>query len=365
MRVLHVVSVLSDDGSSGGPARVAVAQASALIASGGEAVVIGSSRAPNTHHWPPELTFKAFKLPGLGTAGVLSPRMFAWFVLNFRRFDRVHVHLSRDLVTLPIALFALTAGRPGSLILQTHGMIDRSDRRLAAVVDGLATRRVLRRASRIALLTSHELSDLQEVAPRLAPTVVVPNSVDIPTIPITAPRKRPEIVFLARMHKRKRPDLFVDMAVSLLERNFVADFALVGPDEGAIAEPMEMVARRHWNDRVVWEGPIDAQEVYGRLAGAFLYVLPAEREPFGLTIIEALAVGIPVVVARDAAIAGEIVAAGCGSTFDGSLENLCEVVSMYLSHPELRAEHSRQARRFVVENYSNEALPHHLGALYA
>lgn len=362
MKILHVVSVISHDGSSGGPVRVALGQFEALRRDGLDVTLVGTARTVPLQPQEGQRIFRGFSLPGLGTAGVVSPGLLIWYVMNFWRFDRIHVHLSRDLVTLPIAVLALLRR---SLIVQTHGMIDPSDKWLAAIVDRLATRSVLKRARAIVLLTRHEELDLRAVSADLARTVVVPNSVDLPKFPPVTAGSTREVTFLARLHRRKRPDLFVKMALALLDRGFDADFRLVGPDEGAIAAPMALVATRGPHaQRISWEGAIPATEVFERLANSYLYVLPAEHEPFGLTVIEALAVGTPVVLAADAAISDEILEADCGAIFDGSLENLCAVVASYLDDTDLRDRQSANAKLLAKRHYSSERLGDRLLKVY-
>lgn len=62
-----------------------------------------------------------FEVSGITSAALLNTarRMM-------RGADLVHVHLMRDLVTLPAALLALATRTP--LVVQTHGMIDPTEK---------------------------------------------------------------------------------------------------------------------------------------------------------------------------------------------------------------------------------------------
>lgn len=364
MRVLHVVSVFSSDGSSGGPVQVARAHLAALTAAGVSVDLVGAAAKAERRKFggPRVRLFPLWNLPLLGTAGTFSPRLLLWLLRNARNYDVVHVHLSRDLVTLPAALVAV---RRAPLVIQTHGMVDSSDKPLAKIVDKLATVRVLRSAKRVLALTSVECADLEIVAGRLNSIDILGNSVEFPSIEVARVTDPPEIVFLARLHQRKRPELFTRMAVELLRRGYSANFHLVGPDEGALADAMRWVSDSGYGAHVVWEGAIDRSEVFDRLSRAYLYVLPAEREPFGLTVVEALAVGTPVVLADDAALAPTIVAADCGSVFDGSVEALSSVVSSYLDDPCKRARQASKARTTAASQFSDGDVATRLGTIYA
>lgn len=354
INVLHILSVYSSDGSSGGPVRVALSQIAALRDTGVQSTLIGLATKPEraiAKGSPGVRLFAGLHIPLVGPAGAMSPSLLWWLLWNHRKFDLVHVHLSRDLVTLPAALIVLGTDMP--FVTQTHGMIDGSTRRLARVIDQIATIRILRRANRVLALSGQEVADLQEVAGSLQNASVMPNTTNVPEH-VTRPRHdRPEVLFLARMHARKRPELFVQMAVALLSRGYDVDFRLVGPDEGATLGAMKIAAQAGFGDRIIWEGSIPANLVSDRMAAADIYVLPAEKEPFGLTVIEALAVGTPVVLTDDAAIARDIDQDECGIVFDGTSEALATAVARYLDDPDLWARHSANARQAAAARYSS------------
>ena len=363
MNVLHVVSVYSDDGSSGGPVRVASAQVDHLRADGVNATLVGSSPHARSTNRGSTRQFRGVLIPGLGPAGAFSFPLLWWVIRNIRYFDVVHVHLSRDLVTLPVALVTLVARV--SLVVQPHGMIDLSTRWMARIIDLTCLRRILRKADAIVALTSTEEADLREVEDSLGTVVILPNSMRLPGGVEGAARLPREVLFLARLHERKRPEMFTQMALKLIaEGDAETLFVLVGPDEGAICAPMASVEESGLSDRITWEGPIRSDRVLDRLRGAYVYVLPAKKEPFGLTIIEALAVGTPAVVTDDAALAEEIVAADCGSTFDGTVDDLARVIRRYLDDPELRERQSKTASLFVQQKYSDAGLSSRLSEIY-
>tara|TARA_R100000365_G_C2747960_1_gene78496 strand:+ start:2761 stop:3780 length:1020 start_codon:yes stop_codon:yes gene_type:complete len=328
--------------------------------------LIGTVRADTRRRPYPDSAVKLFRrweLPRLGTAGYLSPSAFFWVLSHAWKYDTVHVHLSRDLVTLPLAML-VSVFRPKALIIQTHGMVDPSSRRLARIVDRLGTHLVLRRARAVVILTRHERSDLLGVTKRLAPTVVLGNSIDPPEITAAPLRVPAEVIFLARLHTRKRPDLFVEMAVRLASEIDGVNFVLVGPDEGAIGGLLERVAAEGLGERIRWEGAISREKVFERMTGCTVYVLPAEHEPFGLTVIEALAVGTPAIVAWDAALAADIVAAECGSTFDGTADDLAVVVRSYVLDAAYRQIQSENATTFA-RRFSRDGLSTQLEEIYA
>jgi glycosyltransferase involved in cell wall biosynthesis len=136
--------------------------------------------------------------PRGGFAGIVAPRLW-WSVLRrARNFDVVHVHLARDLVTLPAAAILRQLGVP--FVAQPHGMLDPSGRRSARTLDAALTRRVLSGASAVFALDEHEASDIRAVARVDLPMAMVRNGVPTaelrtpawacPTRPSTRPARR-------------------------------------------------------------------------------------------------------------------------------------------------------------------------------
>ena len=81
----------------------------------------------------------------------------------------------------------------------------------------------------------------------------------------------PEVLFAARMHPRKRPIAFVEMAKALLDAGVNARFTLVGPDEG---EGPALRAALKGDPRISWEGALAPAAIPRRMAAASVYVLP-------------------------------------------------------------------------------------------
>lgn len=365
IRVLHVLPSYSTDGTTGGPARVAEAQVVALNRHGEDATLTAptqGNRAGPLFHQPVRL-FRMHRIPGLGPAGIFSVRLVLWCARNIKRHDIVHVHLSRDLVTLPIALLALLARVP--VVAQPHGMIDRSPRALAKVIDAIATRRILQSVDTILTLSSRETCDIEEVSRRqLVSITELWNTVRVPPRQNRSVTSPPEVVFLARLHERKRPGLFVDAAIELIRQGTDAQFSLIGPDEGAIESELKRIAEAGLSSRITWEGAIPADDVIKRLSAAYLYVLPARNEPFGLTVIESLAAGTPVVISDDAVLSRIVAEGRAGEIFDGTVDDLTRVIASYLSNPSKRDEHSANAYKMATEQFSDTTLGSRLAQIY-
>jgi glycosyltransferase involved in cell wall biosynthesis len=334
MRVLSIVTLMSPSGEYGGPVRVALNQAKALQEAGHDVTVAGGARGyggtlPRSDGGVPLRLFRARTvIPGIGFAGLAAPGLQRWIKKAARSADVVHVHAARDLVTLPVARWLRRAGIP--YVVQTHGMIDASRSPLARPLDALVTRAVLRGAKAVFYLTERERNDLGIVAGDRLTLIELPNGV--PEAPATHRGSgTKEVLYLARLASRKRPVIFTEMALALTERFPDVKFTLVGPDEGEGPAVRRLIGQAGYSKNIRWEGPISPAETSTRMAGASIYVLPAVDEPYPMSVLEAMSVGLPVVITDSCGLAPAVRDIGCGTIVDASLPSLIDAVGALLS----------------------------------
>ncbi|MBD5785283.1 glycosyltransferase [Cellulosimicrobium terreum] len=375
MRILHVATLITPDGSYGGPVRVATNQVRALRERGHDAVLLaaasGFDRLPTTWDGVPVRTFRARRVvPGTGFAGLAAPGMRRWVRAHQDRFDVAHVHLARDLVTLPAAHAWMRTGGP--LLAQTHGMVAPSRHLLAGPLDRMLTRRVVGYASQVLALTDQEERDLRVVfGPRLRVRRLV-NGVPLPGPSsqtsadggTSGPR---EVLFLARLHRRKRPLAFVRAAAALTPRFPDVQFTLVGPDEGEgpVVRAAIDALPDEVRERVRWEGGVPPDATLARLARASVYVLPSVDEPLPMSVLEAMSVGVPVVVTQSDGLADAVERAGAGVVVPDDPDALVEPLAGLLTDPADLDRRGASARRLVEESFSVDAVADALVVAYA
>ncbi|MGW9627785.1 glycosyltransferase [Microbacterium sp. NPDC055521] len=368
MRILGVVTLVSPHGEYGGPLRVAVNQLRELAERGHEVVLAGSHRgyagAPPTQldgvplRLYPARTF----LPGAGFAGLTSPGLLRGVRSNVRLFDVVHVHAARDLVTLPAARLAQRSGV--RTVLQTHGMIDESDNPLAVPLDAALTRPALRSASAVTYLTEKERRSLEAVGRGRTQLTHLSNGVPI------AAREEPregirEVLYLARLAPRKNPVMFAEVASELATEFPDVRFCIVGPDEGAGVEVEQVIAAAGLGDRLRWEGALAPEETLVRMRDASIYVLPSVDEPYPMSVLEAMSVGLPVVVTSSCGLAEFVATHQAGIVVEPSAPALRTAIATLLSDPESARAAGGRGRSAVVETKSMAAIADRLEELYS
>lgn len=368
LRILSVVTLVSPLGEYGGPLRVAVNQATALKELGHDVVIAGGVRgyeheAPTSLGQVPAVLFPVTQLlPGTGFAGLAAPGLWRWFARHCGEFDVVHIHAARDLVTLPVARLAALKKVP--YVLQTHGMIDPSSNPLARPLDALLTRPVLRRARSALHLTDVEAAGLVAVGGDRLRLVQLPNGV--PLQDAGAAQVTVQVLYLARLAPRKRPLYFVEAAVQLSRRYPGTEFLMIGPDEGegpAVREAIAAAAATGVS--ISWAGGVAPEETVQHMRRASIYVLPSVDEPYPMSVLEAMSLGLPVVVTDSCGLAGAIERTGAGLVVDDSLDALVSSVARMLDDAELRTAMGRSGRTHVREQLSMTSIARQLEALYS
>ncbi|MEV8024921.1 glycosyltransferase [Microbacterium sp. NPDC080220] len=351
--MLQVVAHYSLDRRYGGPTTVAVAQSQALTERGIHVTFAAacddsagveaepSLRDVTTHLFPARYLLGRQKF-----AGLWAPSLVRWVRSNSGSYDAVHVHIARDLTTLPAARVVSSSTR---LVLQPHGMLTARRGPIHKAIDQLSTRHVFEQANLAIALSEEERRDLEGLSSG-TPVTVIPNAF-VPNEGSGGDTVRDDrkVLFLARLNSRKRPIVFAEAARTLLERKPELRFEIAGPDEG------EGVAIRHARGAsrgaISVTGAVAAKDVPRRMRSAALYVLPSMNEPFGMTILEALASGTPVILDKSSVIGGELVQRGLARLFDGSAQDLAYVIEAALSDLSFRERAAHDGPTYVASRF--------------
>jgi len=367
VRIVHVVTLVGDDGAYGGPVSVAAGQLAELAARGHEAELVslwrGATAPPPTVDGVPLRAHRARVLvPGQGFLGLFHPRLAVTLWRRAGRADVLHVHAGRDLVSLAALAVAVLRRRP--FVVQTHGMVQPRRSAVARLFDRCYVP-LLRRARGALVLTGEEGAGLREVlGPDGPPLHRLPNGVRPGTDGGAGGRGEADVLFLARLHAVKRPEAFVRMAALVHRKHPGASFTLHGADEGRLAEVRRLIAEEDLGGAVAYGGPLDHAAALRRLARATVYVLPSEAEVFPMSLLEALAAGTPVVCTRACGIAAGLERRGAAQVTDGSPEQLAEAVLRLLEDRPLRERAAAAGRAAVEEEYSIASVTDRLEGLY-
>ena len=106
------------------------------------------------------------------------------------------------------------------------------------------------------------------------------------------------VLFFGRLTRQKGPEFFIRMAKKVLEYENDAIFLVIGKGD-MMPELIKQAIECGIADHVKFTGLIPDDEVIDILYDAAnIYVLPSVSEPFGISVLEAMLLGVPTIVSR-------------------------------------------------------------------
>ncbi|MFH1073436.1 MAG: glycosyltransferase family 4 protein [Nanoarchaeota archaeon] len=128
---------------------------------------------------------------------------------------------------------------------------------------------------------------------------VVHNAVEFTNYPDLNPIKKHDkvVLFLGRITLQKGPDYFIEAAKKVLERDQNVKFIMAG--SGDMENRMiERAAELGIANKVLFAGFLKGEAIDKMYKMADLFVMPSVSEPFGITPLEALRNGTPVLISK-------------------------------------------------------------------
>ncbi len=158
------------------------------------------------------------------------------------------------------------------------------------------------------------------------------------------------VLFVGRITLQKGPDYFVQLAQRVLQVEPKVYFVMVGAGdmEGQV---VRLAAELGISRRFLFPGFLRGEELQRMYAAADLYVLPSVSEPFGITPLEALAAGTPVMVSKQSGVS-EVLSHALKVDF-WDIEEMANQVVAVLRHPSLQ----QTLTRYGTEEVKNVSWP--------
>ncbi|MFB2922043.1 glycosyltransferase [Aerosakkonema funiforme] len=238
----------------------------------------------------------------------------------------------------------------------------------------LIERKNLARAAAIHCTSIGEAEDVRNFGIE-TPTAVLPLGVEPPIFRPAAKQKireiygiappTPIVLFLSRLHYKKRPDLLLRSLSKLADRNCDFHLILAGSGEPDYLSYLNnLISSLNLATRTSLPGFVSGEDKDLLLQGADIFVLPSFSENFGIAVGEAIASGLPVIVTPDIQISQEISAFETGLVVEGEVEPLANAIAQLLESPEKRQKLGENGKRLASDRYSWQKIGHHLATVY-
>ena len=332
MRILHVISTM--DPASGGPTRVLADLVQYQHDVGHTLAICTTDRGNPTSKRidksvlaqllsVAELHAFTVEIPSL----LISSKMGTWLRKNIRLYDIVHIH---GLYRFPPTNAAYQARKQGvPYIIRPHGTLDpylytKSSRNvwLKRLYERWFDLPNLHGTGGIHYTAEDERQRAAFLKLR-APSFVVPNGIDwgrYAQLPARGAFRSalglgdaPLVLFLGRLHPKKGLDLLIPAFETIRRRIADAQLAIVGPENDRFGQQVRAwVAERGLTEAVHFIGHLDGADVIQAYVDADVFVLPSYTENFGMTVVEAMACALPVVISDQVNIHAEVAQSGAG-----------------------------------------------------
>jgi glycosyltransferase involved in cell wall biosynthesis len=345
LKILQLVHTL--DPSGGGVAAAALGLSSGLMKRGQniDIVVMDNPRAP----WLVGIDSPVHAVGTGLTSYRYSPKLLPWLRKHGGNYDRVIVNGIWQY--LSFAAWRRYAGSPIPYFVFPHGMLDpwfKETFPLKHLKKWLywpwADYRVLRDATAV-IFTSEEERQLaqksfwlyrvrEKVSPLgvEAPTPASPQARDNFFQKFPQLRNKRLLLFLGRLHPKKGCDILIDAFAHVADDS--VSLILAGPDQVRWqVELQQRVASLKLTSRVVFAGMLQGEMKQAALAVADAFILPSHQENFGMAVVEALAVGLPVLISNRINIWREVHQGGAGYVEPDDFSGTVRLLHRWIAAP--------------------------------
>jgi len=383
VRVLHVIPSVSP--ALGGPTQVVLNLVQALREWGIDAEIVTTNDNGATLLDVPlnqRITYKqvpVWFLPRFSPPlkeFIFSTALTQWLWQHIQDYDLIHNHY----------LFSYASSCAGAIAhwyqipytVRTMGQLSpwalEQSRLKKQLYTFLIERRNLNRAAAIHCTSAHEAQDVRNFGIS-TPTVTLPLGVNLlPDCPEARhklhqnygiPNYKPIILFLSRLHYKKRPGLLIQALSQLAVQTYNFHLILVGSGERDYVNHLKkLVASVGLTKHTSFAGFVTGEDKNLLLQGSDIFVLPSFSENFGVAVAEAMAAGLPVIVTPGVQISPEIAAANAGFVVEGEIETLADAIATLLNSPHLRHELGENGKRLVSHRYSWKVIAQNLISVY-
>ncbi|HEU5145190.1 MAG TPA: glycosyltransferase [Chryseosolibacter sp.] len=150
------------------------------------------------------------------------------------------------------------------------------------------------------------------------------------------------VTFLGRITWQKGPQYFVEAARKILQHFPDAHFIMAGSGD-LLSRMIEMVATFKMSDRFHFTGFLRGKQMSRVWNVSDVYVMPSVSEPFGITPLEAIQAGVPVIVSNQSGVAEVIDHAIKVDFWD--TDSLADSIMGVLRHKSLSTSLTRNSKK--------------------
>jgi glycosyltransferase involved in cell wall biosynthesis len=220
-------------------------------------------------------------------------------------------------------------------------------------------------ASAILLSTKAALNNVTEPERVLDRLFILPPGIDADIFSPTNEQtdSAPTVLYLANVVARKGILSLLE-AFGRLAEDLPSVRLIIGGDGGDLATAKSIVAASNYADRVKFLGRVQRDDIPGLMRRCTVYCLPSYGEPFGMTAIEAMACGKPLVVTNAGGLGYMVSDQGGRRVPVKDTVALAGALKELLRDPELCAQMGKYNRSEVERLYAWPVVANRIEGIY-
>src|SRR5260370_32697639 len=278
-------------------------------------------------------------------------------ILRGCRSRILHLHSIHD---VPGPLAAILEGNSDSSIVFTphfHGEFSSNLGKIFFEATLPVLRRIMHRVNCIICVSKFEARIMGDTFPgSIGKITVIPNGVDSELLSDYewSPPSTPRILFVGRLERYKNVDKILSAFAVLREHHPNLRLTIVG--RGPLKEELFALAQQlRLGQSVEWLEGLKKPELYELYRSSSMFVLPSYLEAYGIVVAEAVAVGIPSIVANSSALS-EFVRSGLATPVEPPVETdkLVDAMSLVLKNP--KSYSSRTRNSDMIQSWDDIAM---------
>jgi len=322
---------------------------------------------------------KVFYFPYYGYVHwTFSPALFWAIKKNIKNFDLVHITGVWNFPISTAAFWARFYKKPyiisprGSLMKEP---LAKKRSFLKRIYLFLITKRDLENTAAIHFTAESEKDEYISAGLPLKKSAIIPNGLDLEefeeNVPIGTFREKWDIdsqkkivLFSGRLNWKKGLDTLIPAFSIVLKKEPNALLVLEGAADKGYKETIEkMIRDGNISDKVLFTGFFEGKDI-AAIKDSDVFVLPSYSENFGMAVVQAMYLGLPVIITRNVGIASEVKRVAAGIVIEKDEKQLSEAILRILSNSNLAKEMGDHGRYLVETEFSPISVAEKFVSLY-
>ncbi len=298
-----------------------------------------------------------------------SPKFFLTVLREIRNYDLIHISAFWNFQALAGSLVSIISKKP--YLISPRGVlyeeaINSESKQLKKLYFSLVARHCLSHAKAIHFTTEDERENVADFIKTYVnnKALVVPNGIDLSRYnklpekglfkakyPVLADKRF--ILFLSRINKQKGLEILVEAFKKLADIDDKIFLVIAGPDNDDYTRHVKKILMHNGLfEKTLFTGMLVGEDKYSALVDSEVFVLPSYFENFAMSVVEAMACGVPVVISNKVGIYREVEKFKAGIVVKNDPIDIFQGIRMILNDANLRQQMVFNGKRLVSEHYN-------------